>query len=316
MHEFTPHRALLALHRLVDEALEPLIGELGLDRVTESIVTVDRGDLAQLAVGADPQSAVVGLAGAESPSLLIAEPSLCAAVLSRIWRAQRSGDAALTQVERAILQQLLSDVVQHWHGAWEREGVPCLPTLTMAATLSMVVTQVPDGPWYVARTVVLDGNEAVGVLLFCYPATLVPALVSARKAISWRARLDRGLSDLDRELLDERVQRLRSLVMPAAVTMKVEIPLRVINQLERGDVIALDAAVGQELQLSVLDRTVPAQLARHGGKLAIRVGGTEPLAQPTLDGSDQPGSDGYDDTALAQPIFHDSPQQQYQQVNP
>lgn len=302
MQEYTPHKALLALHRLVDEALEPLIGELGLDRVTESIVTVDRGDLAALGAGGDPQAAVVTLGDhGDSPVLLIAEPSLCNTVLSRIWRVERTTQSALTQVERALLQQLLADVVRHWSGAWEREGVPCLPNLTMAATLSMLVSQVPDGPWYVARTVVLDGNEAVGVFLFCYPASLVPTVLEARKAISWRNRIERGLTDLDKELLEQRVSQLRSLVMPARVTMQTDLPLRVINQLGRGDVIKFDAAAGQELQLTVLDRTVSARLARHGGNFAFAVVGDDHLAQPEF--HDETPEYGSDDP-LQSPDFH------------
>ena len=276
--EHTPHKALLALHGLVGEGIAPLIEPIGLTHATETIVTVDRYDLDALGQQFDPQAVLVNLDGGPAePSVLIAEPALCNTLLTRIWRGHRDPEAPLTQVESAILQQFLSDVCNQWRSAWRRAGIPCLPTLTLAATLSLLAPQMTDGPWYVARTVILDGNDAVGVLLFCYPAAAIPVLVEARESIRWRARLDRptGLTDDEREALQRQLARLKDVVMPVPVAMHTDIPLAVINQLEVGDVIAFDAPVGGDMDVTLLDREATARLGRHDGNFAIVLTGPQ-----------------------------------------
>lgn len=278
--EHTPHKALLALHRLVDAGIEPLIRPLGLDFATESIITVDRSELDSLSVGGDPNAVLLSLdPGPQEPAVLIAEPNLCSTVLNRIWRSERSTDAPMTPVEGAILQQFLSDLCAEWKASWQRAGLSLLPNLTLATTLSMLAPQMTDGPWYVARTVVLDGNDEVGVLLFCYPARLMPTLVEARNAISWRQRIERGLTDHDRDELNDRLNRMASLTMPAPVTFRMDLPLRMINQLERGDVIALDGGPTGDLHMKMLDREVTGRLARHGANLAVCVTGPDAQTQ-------------------------------------
>jgi flagellar motor switch/type III secretory pathway protein FliN len=276
---YTAHRGLLDLHRTVDESLDALVRDIGLVIQTESVAVVGIEDLEGLAAGFDPQTVMARLdAYPHEPILLVAEPALCNTVLTRIWRCERESDAALTQVEGAIVQQFLADVVARWRHAWAGNGiVGALPTLVAASTLSMLIDSATTDDWFVVRTVVLDPeeDEPVGVLLFCYPDVLVRPLISARDSIRWRARVERGLSPQDHALLARQVRRLNDLTIPAPVRMQTEVPLAYLNQLEPGDVVALDVAAGTPMSLRVLDRDIEAQLAQHDGRFALVVTGPE-----------------------------------------
>jgi flagellar motor switch protein FliM len=274
MVDYTPHTALLALHRLVDDGIEPVVGALGLGYSTETILAVDADDVAALADNGDPQASLLSLDSAPgAPVLLVAEPSLCATVLTAMWGSHRAPGAPLTPVESAMVHQFLSDICDAWRAAWLRAGVAAAPARTMTSSLAMLEPQMVDGTWFVARTVVLDaGGNEVGVLLFAYPAELVPVLVEARRAISWRHRIESGLDDAGRAELAERVRRLGAVQLAAPVSLQTELPLRVLNELERGDVVSIDAdAADGQLRFRVLDRTVTGRLARVGDHFALAV---------------------------------------------
>lgn len=277
MTDTSPHTTLLSLHQLVDPALDPLYGPLDLEIATESVVTVTLSDIQALsAPGLDPQSALVTLSDgpAGGPALIVAEPALCSALLARMWRSSRNQGAPLTNVEGEILRQHLTDIVRQWRLSWRNEEISLLPQLALAGPLSMLLGQVPDGPWYVCRTVVLAAGEPVGVLLFCYPALLVPALGRERDKIRWRNRVAGGLSDRDAERARRRFAgALKPLMMPAPVQLDMQLPIGVINTLERGDVIAFDAPIGGALAVRVLDRDLTVRLAQSRGQLSIAVMG-------------------------------------------
>jgi len=280
---------LLALHQLVDAALEPLIAPMDLQWATETYLTVDRGDLDALAASGEPQAALVTFEGeAEGQALLIAEPALCSTLLARMWRSSRNHGAPLTQVEGQILRQFVSDVVGVWRSSWAAVGIEALPKLAMATSMP-VAAYLADGPWHVARTVVCEPDGApVGVLLFCYPAHAVPALSRQRERITWRSRIARGLSIEEQEELREKLAGSLSPVSIAApVVLRTEIPLGFLNGLERGDVLTFDAPVNGDMPLHVLDREVTARLARtEAGHLAFAVSGA-PGDEPE---AEQPGT--------------------------
>lgn len=269
MDPYTPHKALLALHRLTDEALYPVFGPMDLDLVTESVMCVDRDDLRSLA-GSEPQTALVTLDdNAAMPALVIIEPALAQTVIERIWSVERSAEQPLTGVETALIQQLLADVCRQWRSGWSNAAIETLPSLTLVSPLGSIDAEMVDGPWYVARTLV-SGDGPAGVLLFCYPAGLIEMLAAAQQRTSWRSRLERGMDDESRELLRYRLQQLPALPVPLPVQGTVMLPVRALDQLERGDVIALDGAQG-ELELNLLDRKIRGQLAQSDGQLCIRV---------------------------------------------
>lgn len=279
MDDTNPHMALLALHHLVDEAIRPLFDELHLESVTETIMTVDRHELEALGDGEDPLSVLLSLNTPDEdyPAVLIAEPMLCNTILGKIWRTNRATHTPLTQVERTMLQQTLNDLCKRWRFAWQQAHINTLPEVTLVSSLSLVQPQLNPGIWFVARTVILDGEEAVGVLLFCYPEVAVPALTQARAATTWRQRIRRTLDPHEKMQLDERLSRLRDVKIPAPVKFRLDMPLRAINQLERGDVLVFDAPINGEIALEILDKPVTARLARHQDKLALAVIGQEPV---------------------------------------
>jgi len=53
----------------------------------------------------------------------------------------------------------------------------------------------------------------------------------------------------------------------------MQLPIGVINTLERGDVIAFDAPIGGALAVRVLDRDLTVRLAQSRGQLSIAVMG-------------------------------------------
>ena len=275
MHDQSPHSTLLALHQPVDAALVPFYEPIGLDCTTESISSVSHADLLSLAAGSnDPIAAIVTFGDTiTTPALLIVEPALCSTVLSRIWRSDRNRGARLTAVESEILRQHTADVIGAWSRSWRSEGVRAFPRLAMASTLATLPATLPTGDWLVARTVVLDADDQpAGVLLFCYPHELVPALQAERMRIRWRTRIEHGLNPTDRERLRSHVSgALRNVRMPARAAMSMQLPLRLINNLERGDVLDLGHAVGSSTTMQLLDRTIIGQLARIGTNLAISV---------------------------------------------
>lgn len=303
MHEHTPHTTLLGLHQLVDLALEPLIGPMGLRPATENYLTVGRADLEALATAGDPQAALVGIGSdGSAPALLVAEPALCSTLLAGMWRSNRNQGATLTQVERQILLQFLNDAIGHWRAAWAGEGINVLPRRIISNSLSMLRDQLVDGAWHVARTVVSDEQGSpVGVLLFCYPAELVPGLVREHERTRWRSRIARGLTEPELARLREKLATdLRHLVINAPVTYQTEIPLGFLNHLERGDVITFDAPLGHDLPVRVLDRELQAQLARCGSRFAVAVtaaGDEEQVPAGAAAGGDDAWGDGYEQPA-------------------
>lgn len=275
MYDQSPHSTLLALHQPVDSALVPFYEPIGLDCTTESISTVSHHDLMSLASGAaDPIAAVVTFGETvTTPALLVVEPALCSSVLSSIWRSDRNRGARLTAVESEILRQHTADIIGAWSRSWRSEGVRSFPRLAVAATLATLPATLPTGNWLVARTVVLDSDDQpTGVLLFCYPEELIPVLHAERLRIRWRTRIEQGLTPSDRERLRHHISgALRNVHMPAQVSMTMKLPLRLINNLERGDVLDLGCAIGSTVPMNLLDRTIIGQLARIGGNLAISV---------------------------------------------
>lgn len=286
MDEYGPHITLLTLHRLVDEGIRRMLEPLGLSVLTEAVVTVDRGDLAELCGDEAPQSAVVALEGA-GRALAVLEPALGRRVLREIWGEEPNGPG-YTPVEAGILQQFLGEVCESWNASWSEAGLECLPTVEMAASLQTTSAQVSDGPWYAVRSVVEDGAATVGVILFCYPAAAIPALEKARTSITWSSRVARGLNDRDRALLAERIGEVGHLSIPAPVTTRLMLPIAAIDQLERGDVIAFDTGAAGEMRISLFDREVGARLARHGDHLAVVVDEQAPEVAPAMDFSDEP----------------------------
>lgn len=283
MTPIPPHRTLMLLHRLVDRALTPLLAPMSLEHATEGYVTVARSDLDAL-VGAhgDPQSVLCGF-GSRAPAsgVMVAEPSLSSAVLSRIWRSDRNEGAPLTQVEGEILRQFLARIVEAWAGAWAQEGVKLLPEFTMASALTLLRPQLADGRWHIARTVVRErgADQPLGVLLFCYPDALLPQLANEARSTMWRSRLERGLSEAERQRLGQRLSGpLRDVAITAPVRIHQHMTLGMLNALERGDVVALDEDGAGDISFTVLGREVTGRLAAHGERLAIALSG--PAAEP------------------------------------
>ncbi|MCB0879721.1 MAG: hypothetical protein KDC46_12180 [Thermoleophilia bacterium] len=278
MTQIPPHRTLMLLHRLVDRALTPLMRPMQLEHATEGYVTIDRADLDALVDGAshgagDPQAVLAGFGPrATASGLMIAEPALSSAVLSRIWRSDRNQGAPLTQVEGEILRQFLARIVGSWAEAWEDEGVQLVPDFTMAGSLTMLLPQVAAGRWHVARTVVREQgqDEPLGVLLFCYPEELMPQLAEEAKSTMWRSRLERGLTDTERARLADRLTGpLRDVMITAPVVLRQDMTLGMLNSLERGDIVAFDEDSEGAIAVDVLGRSVCGRLSAHGERLAL-----------------------------------------------
>jgi hypothetical protein len=276
MTDFSPHSTILGLHHKVDASTLGLYGALDLDPTTETVVKVDRSVIDSLSnSGRDPQAALVHLTkGPPAPALLIAEPALCSTVLARMWKSNRNHGTPMTQVEGEIIRQHLADLCFAWHNAWSQEGVRMLPELTLAGPLTMLRPQLPEGTWYIARTVVLDvaTSEAVGVLLFCYPESLVLPLSRELRRTRWRSRLADGLTPQHRNALHNKLRgELRNVVMPIPVTLSTTLPVHMLNTLERGDVMAFDAQPGNTFDMVLLDQPVTVAFVRSAGKLALRL---------------------------------------------
>ena len=267
----TPHRTILDLHRLVDPALAPLFEPVGLTASTQSILGVDREDIVELVEAGEAQTALVTLDGANTaPAIVIAEPALSDALLARIWQTGRNEGDELTSVERGILQQLLNDICGQWRSAWRSNGISLLPSLAMVASLSMLTDKLATGGWSIARTVVASGDTPLGVLLFCYPESLNGILTETRESIRWRSRIQRGLDQAERAQLQVRLGELRDIRIPVPVTAGTTLPLKAMNALERGDVIAFGSP-SEPLDLRLLDQPISGNLAQVGTHLAIRV---------------------------------------------
>jgi flagellar motor switch protein FliM len=263
---------------MVHRALAPLLEPMALEHATEGYVTVARSDLdALVGVHGDPQAVLAGFGSrAAASGVMIAEPSLSSAVLSRIWRSDRNEGAPLTQVEGEILRQFLARIVESWAGAWAHEGVKLLPEFTMASALSLLRPQLADGRWHIARTVVRErGNETpIGVLLFCYPDALIPQLANEARSTMWRSRLTRGLTEAERQQLGTRLSGpLRDLSITAPVRIHQHMTLGMLNALERGDVVAFDEDHVGDVRFTVLGREVTGRLAAHGDQLALALSG-------------------------------------------
>jgi hypothetical protein len=291
MSPIPPHKTLMLLHRMVDQALAPLLEPMALEHATEGYVTVTRGDLdALVGVHGDPQAVLAGF-GARAPGngVMIAEPSLSSAVLSRIWRSDRNEGAPLTQVEGEILRQFLARVVGAWAQSWADEGVKLLPEFTMAGALSMLQPQLADCRWHIARTVVRERgvDQPLGVLLFCYPDVLLPQLANEARSTMWRSRIERGLSDPEQLRLVQRLGGpLRDVAITAPVTIHQHMTLGMLNALERGDVVAFDEDGGGDIAFTVLGREVTGRLAAHGERIALAL--TGPGEDQQHGGFDQP----------------------------
>lgn len=281
MTKLPPHKTLMLLHRMVDRALAPLLEPMALEHATEGYVTVARSDLdALVGVHGDPQAVLAGFgARAAASGVMIAEPSLSSAVLSRIWRSDRNEGAPLTQVEGEILRQFLARIVGGWAQAWADEGVRMLPEFTMAGALSLLRPQLAECRWHIARTVVREqgsgsAGEPIGVLLFCYPDTLMPQLAEEARGTLWRSRLDRGLREDEHQRLAERLGGpLRDVAITAPVRIHQDMTLGMLNSLERGDVIAFDEDFQGDISFSVLGREVTGRLAAHGDRVALALTG-------------------------------------------
>lgn len=284
----------MLLHRLVDRALTPLLAPMSLEHATEGYVTVARSDLdALVGVHGDPQAVLAGFGRrAVASGLMVAEPSLSSAVLSRIWRSDRNEGAPLTQVEGEILRQFLARIVATWAQAWADEGVQLRPEFTMASALSLLRPQLADARWHIARTVVRErgSEQPLGVLLFCYPDPLVPQLAEEARSTMWRSRIGRGLSEAERQRLAGRLSGpLRELAITAPVRIHQHMTLGMLNALERGDVVAFDEDAAGDIAFSLLDREVTGRLAAHGDRLAIALSGPadEAASPQPADGSHQ-----------------------------
>lgn len=270
----TPHRSLMLLHRLVDRALAPLLAPMELEHATEDYVMVTRDDIEGLVdTHDDPQSVLAGFGPrATTSGVLVAEPALSSAILSRIWRSNRNEGAPLTQVEGEILRQFLARLVGAWATAWADEGIQLVPEFSMAGALSTIEPQLADGTWHVARTVVRASGSStpIGVLLFCYPTLLMPQLEQQARSILWRSRVERGLNERDRTALQERLAGpLRNLVITAPVTVHQHVTLGMLDSLERGDIVAFDTDARGAISFDVLGREIAGRLARSGESLAI-----------------------------------------------
>jgi hypothetical protein len=285
MTPIPPHKTLMLLHRLVDRALAPLLEPMALEHATEGYVTVARSDLdALIGVHGDPQAVLTGF-GSRAPAggVMIAEPSLSSAVLSRIWRSDRNEGAPLTQVEGEILREFLARIVESWAASWASEGVKLLPEFTMASSLSLLRPQLADGRWHIARTVVRErgAEQPLGVLLFCYPDALIPQLANEARSTMWRSRLGRGLSEAERQRLSIRLSGpLRDVALTAPVTIHQHMTLGMLNALERGDVVAFDEDGAGDITFNVLGREVSGRLAAHGDQLALALNGPAAAEEP------------------------------------
>jgi hypothetical protein len=285
MTPIPPHKTLMLLHRMVDVALTPLLEPMALEHATEGYVTVARSDLdALIGVHGDPQAVLTGF-GSRAPAggVMIAEPSLSSAVLSRIWRSDRNEGAPLTQVEGEILREFLARIVESWAASWASEGVKLLPEFTMASSLSLLRPQLADGRWHIARTVVRErgAEQPLGVLLFCYPDALIPQLANEARSTMWRSRLGRGLSEAERQRLSIRLSGpLRDVALTAPVTIHQHMTLGMLNALERGDVVAFDEDGAGDITFNVLGREVSGRLAAHGDQLALALNGPAAAEEP------------------------------------
>lgn len=288
MTAFPPHKTLMLLHRLVDRSIAPLLEPMGLEHATEGYVTVARSDLDAL-MGAgpmgsgDPQAVLAGFGPrAGSSGLLVAEPSFSSAVLSRIWRSDRNEGAPLTHVEGEILRQFLARLVGAWADSWASEGIRLIPEFTMAGSLSMLQSQLDDGRWHIARTVVREpgSDQPLGVLLFCYPEALMPQLADEARSTMWRSRIARGLTDPERMRLSQRLGgSLRDVVITAPTILRQHMTLGMLNELERGDVIAFDEDHEGAISVEMLGREVSGRLAAHGDRLAMALTGPDHAGQ-------------------------------------
>jgi len=275
-----PHKTLMLLHQMLDRALTPLLAPMGLEHATEGYVTVPREQLDALVTAhGDPQAALVGFGPrVVANGMMIAEPALASAVLSRIWRSDRNEGAPLTQVEGEILRQFMARMVEAWRGAWAQEGITTLPEFAMAGALSMLRPQITEGKWHVARCVVREQGSTtggpLGVLLFCYPEAVMPLLTNDARSTMWRSRVERGLTEADRAQLHQRLAgALRDVSITAPVRISQHMTLGMLNSLERGDIVAFDEGAQGDITFSVLGREVTGRLAGCGEQLALALSG-------------------------------------------
>jgi hypothetical protein len=275
------------------------LAPLELTHEVDSFQTVNREDLLRLASpSSDPFAALVTLAGGNElpPGLLICEPALCSRVLASLWRSVRNEGAPLTQVEAELLRGFLTDIVRSWRGAWREEQISITPTLALAGTLTQLSGQMAAGNWHIARTVVREVNgDTVGVLLFCFPALALPRLAVERDRIRWRSRLGRGLTEAERQELRSRLSTTLSDVrINVPVSLRTDVPLGVINSLERGDVVTLDASQ-EGFELKLLDAPVTAVFARTGENFALVLTGPGEDAAPSYSEYGEGEEDPYGD---------------------
>lgn len=300
MTPFPPHKTLMLLHRLVDQALAPLLEPMELEHATESYVTVNRNDLDALATSSigEPQCVLVGFGPrATAHGIMICEPSLSSKVLSRIWRSDRNQGAPLTQVEGEILRQFLARIVGAWGESWANESIRAIPEFTMAGSIAMVQQQMTDDTWHVARTIVRDRDgSTVGVLLFCYPQAVLCLLEQEARSTMWRSRIARGLTEAERIRLGSRLSGpLQDVIVTAPTVLQQNMTLGMLNSLERGDVIAFDTDTEGGISLQILGRSVTGILAAHEDHLALA------LTQPNEVGSNASPSSAPHPNALHAP---------------
>ncbi len=296
------HKAMMRLHQPVDAALAAFAGDLGFSCVTTSFLSTEPAELQALTACNNPQAAIIDfhVQGSAQPlpaGVVIAEPFLCSEILERIlsgtpdftreeFRATPQTKAR-TAVEIGVLQQFLADVTSIWRDAWVTSDIRIVPKLAMATTLQATTSALAASTkWHVARTIFQNAHNSreVGVLLFCYPHEAAAVLNSESARISWRARIERGLSPQESATINNRInQVLGGVKMPSPVNMKTSLPIRLINQLEEGDVISFDATKGTAVEMAILDRNVNGILARSSRDLAVVISRTDndPTPQAT-----------------------------------
>lgn len=264
----------MLLHRLVDKALTPLLKPMQLEHVTEDFVTVDASDLSNLIEAYDdPQAALTSFGPrAMSSGALICEPALSSAILSKIWRSNRNEGAKLTEVEGEILRQFIARLVGAWASSWTQEQIKLIPELTMAGALSSIEPQLSDGTWHIVRTAITaqGSTTPLGVLLFCYPTNLMPQLTQQASSILWRSRIKKGLTEKQKLALQARLTGpLRDLRITTPIKIRQNMTLGMLNELERGDIVAFDTNSQGAIALDALGREIFARLARTENHTAL-----------------------------------------------
>ena len=236
--------------------------------------------------------AIVNMDPLKGNAILEIDPSITFSIIDRLFGGKGDGSKSqheLTDIEQSVMEGIIVRILGNMREAWATV-IDLRPRLGQIDTNPQFAQIVPPTEMVVLVTLETRIGDVEGMMNFCVPYITIEPIIGKLSAQFWYSSVRRNASPENLNVLKEKLASVD--VNVVAEVGKINIPVRDVLSLQRGDVIRLfNTRVDEPYSLNIGSK--PKFLCRPGmigKKLAVQI--TKKIAEVNQEEIDELTGDG------------------------